>query len=198
MLYFNILPAQEREPESRPRLAAPWAHMVSDTSWLGHSWFRLAVMALALVVTVTTTATHKRETPEASGEKSPSKSQLARVPSSMAFPTYDRTSDVDDILDDYPAYLRFVVEASRNNPRAQQLQRDYEKLAKVNPRGAAIFLKTLRSEMVHKLQLMNLPARRVSSADPRIRDWVEKFLPEWNREVEEHLFRATARRDKRE
>lgn len=192
---MNILATQDKEPETKARIAAPWAQMVSDTSWLSHSWFRSGIMALALVVTASTIATTKRPGSLAAPAvpRPEPKSQLARVPSSMAFPSYDRTSDVGDIIDDYPAYLRFVVEASGNSKSGQQLANDYEKLVKVNRRGAAIFLKTLRSEMVHKLQLMNLTPRRVTSSDSRIREWVQKFLPEWNREMEEHLFRALAR-----
>lgn len=113
---------------------------------------------------------------------------------SLAFPTYDSTSDEGEILGDYPAYLNFVLEIGKTTDRgtAGRLAQTYLKLKKKSPVGAARFLKGLRFEMVTKLELMGVSPQSISTQSPEIRRWVGRYLKEWLREADEHLFRAYA------
>jgi len=122
--------------------------------------------------------------------------QVDREPSSMAFPRLRETSDTDEILAQYPAYLDFVLEVARfRNPgMAKRLAYTYSQLRRRDPDGAAMFLRGLRFEMVYKLELMGASPGSISTRTPKIRDWVAKFLPDWWREADEGLFRSLARR----
>lgn len=113
---------------------------------------------------------------------------------SLAFPTYESTSDEGEILGDYPAYLNFVLEIGKTTDRgtSSRLAQTYLKLKKKSPVGAARFLKGLRFEMVTKLELMGASPQSISTQNPEIRRWVGRYLKEWLREADEHLFRAYA------
>lgn len=111
---------------------------------------------------------------------------------SASFPEYSVTSDEDDILRDYPAYLRFALTVGKevDNATAQKLRTNYVNLRKRSPRFAARFLKGLRFEMVQKIELMGANPSSVTTRTPEMRRWVAKYIKEWNREADEHLFRA--------
>jgi hypothetical protein len=117
-----------------------------------------------------------------------------RGPASIEFPRHKATSDVGDIMDDYPEYLQFVLSIGRDvNPKvAAQIEERYSKLRKADERLAARFLKGLRFEMIQKLELSGLSPKRVSTSTPVMRKWVAKYLPAWLREVDEYQFRAYA------
>ena len=118
----------------------------------------------------------------------------AREVSSTTFPNIEETSDSSEVLKFYPAYLRFALEIGRDTDlrTAKKLDETYQQLRRRHPQAAAKFLKGLRFEMVQKMELAGLDPARVSTNTPEIRRWVGRFLKDWHREADEHLFRAVA------
>lgn len=114
----------------------------------------------------------------------------------LVFPNIEELSDHDDILEKYPQYLRFVLAVghSVDSQSADRLKKNFERLTKYDPDGAIRFLKGLRFEMMHKMELMGASPRTVTVNNSEIRRWVRRFLPDWGREADEHLFRAIALR----
>ncbi len=112
----------------------------------------------------------------------------------LRFPNHPVTNDVGDILETYPDYLKFVVEAGKatNAPLAKRLEEKYAALEKADRGLAARFLRGLRFEMVQKLELTGLANRGVTTAQPGVRRWVGRFLGIWLREADEYMFRARA------
>ena len=108
------------------------------------------------------------------------------------FPNLRATHDQGDILDDYPAYLTFVLEIGRqvDISTAKRLETTYSNLRKRSPQGAARFLKGLRFELVQKLEFMGLPPSDASTSNQTLRRWVAKWQREWLREADEHYFRS--------
>lgn len=113
---------------------------------------------------------------------------------SQAFPIHRATTDVGDIMDQYPEYLEFVLAIGRSeNPGvANQIAQRFAKLKRADEKLAARFLKGLRFEMIQKLELVGMPPKRVSTDSPVMRKWVAKYLSAWLREVDEYQFRAYA------
>lgn len=111
---------------------------------------------------------------------------------STNFPLISTERSTSDILDSYPAYLKFVLEVGKDTNRAQatKLAKIYDSLKRKNPKSAALFLKGLRFEMVQKVELMGKDPRTLSSSNPELRSWIGRYLVEWVREADEHLFRA--------
>ncbi|MBI3294814.1 MAG: hypothetical protein HYZ71_08795 [Deltaproteobacteria bacterium] len=120
----------------------------------------------------------------------------AAAASPRDFPSIRETNDTDTILEKYTDYLRFVlaVDQSVDAKTAQQLHKNYLRLAKYDGEAAARFLKGLRFEMVHKLELMGKTARSLNTSTPEMRRWVKRFAPDWSREADEQLIRAIATR----
>jgi hypothetical protein len=116
---------------------------------------------------------------------------FSRDLSSLKFPIVETESSTGEILDAYQAYFKFVIDIGKDVDRANaaKLSRLYETLKRKNPHGAALFLKGLRFEMVEKVELMGRDPRDISSSSPEIRKWIAKYLKEWVREADEHLFR---------
>lgn len=114
------------------------------------------------------------------------------VNTSVRFPVLETERSTNDILESYPAYLKFVVEVGKDLDRdnAAKLVKLFDSLKRKNPRGAALFLKGLRFEMVQKVELMGREPKEISSSNPEYRKWVARYLKEWVREADEHLFRA--------
>jgi hypothetical protein len=112
--------------------------------------------------------------------------------SSLAFPQVRQTSDTDDILSTYPAYLKFVLEVGGETDAAtaRKLADTYTVLRKRYPVSAARFLKGLRFEMVEKMELMGTNTATVSTRTPEVRRWVSRFMKEWLREADEYHFRS--------
>lgn len=109
-----------------------------------------------------------------------------------SLPRVSQESDVDDILESYPAYLHFVVDVGRevDNANTKRLVRIYQTLRKKSPAGAARFLKGLRFEVVQKVELLGVNPDRVHSRTPEMRRFVGRYMKEWVREADEHLFRS--------
>jgi hypothetical protein len=101
---------------------------------------------------------------------------------------------MDDILKEYPAYLNFVLEVGKDvdHTGANRLSSTYQKLRHRSPEFAARFLKGLRFEMVHKLELMGTAPSHLTTQSPVMRRWVARYMKEWTRECDEHLFRSYA------
>lgn len=108
------------------------------------------------------------------------------------FPTAEETSDVSDILEDYLPYAQFVLEIGRELSPAQanKFATLYNQLKKRDKVMAAKFLKGLRFEMNEKVELMGAAPSSLSTRHPEMRKWVVKYLPEWNREIDERMFRS--------
>ncbi|MFM8314969.1 MAG: hypothetical protein ACKOA8_11855, partial [Deltaproteobacteria bacterium] len=119
-------------------------------------------------------------------------SQVSRNLSSTQFPQVETEYSTDGILDSYPAYLKFVYEVGKDFDRnsSAKLVKLYESRKRRNPRQAALFLKGLRFELIEKVQLMGKDPRQISSSSPEFRRWIGKYLNEWVREADEHLFRS--------
>ncbi len=117
---------------------------------------------------------------------------VERTTASMAFPLHKSTSDVDDIIEEYSDYLTFILSIARseNASMARQIEERFSRLKRADEKQAARFLKGLRFEMIQKLELTGLSARRVSTDTPAIRKWVAKYMAAWLREVDEYQFRA--------
>lgn len=115
-------------------------------------------------------------------------------PNSFAsrFPVVNETSDVGDILEDYIGYAKFVLEIGKqlSPSQAEKFASLYNQLKKRDKAMAARFLKGLRFEMMEKVELMGVATDSLSTKSPEMRKWVTKYLPEWNRELDEKLFRS--------
>lgn len=127
------------------------------------------------------------------------KSTVVRQLSSLPFPRLSATSDVDDVVSEYPAYLRFVVEVGKDiDPvTARGLQQTYDKLRRRDARGAARFLRGLRFEMVQKLEFMGINPQTVTTSSPVMRQWIGRYIKAWHREADEYLFRSIAFRERK-
>ncbi len=119
---------------------------------------------------------------------------VSRDLDSMEFPRHKATSDVGDIIEEYPDYLRFALTIGRSeNPAlAKQIEERFARLRNADEKSAARFLKGLRYEMVQKLELSGLSPKRANTENPMLRRWVAKYMPLWLREVDEYQFRAFA------
>ncbi len=110
----------------------------------------------------------------------------------MDFPKVREQSDLDDILSDYDAYLKFILEVGNqtNRTQAKRLENLFTNLKRKDEAQAARFLRGLRFEMVQKLEMTGLSPERASTNNAAIRTWVTRFLPVWVREVDEYQFRS--------
>ncbi len=115
-----------------------------------------------------------------------------REPKSMEFPRVREQNDVDNILDDYQVYLKYVLEVGNqtNRKQAQRLDTLFRELKLRDEGQAARFLRGLRFEMVQKLEMSGMSPASASTNNASIRSWVGRFLPIWAREADEYLFRA--------
>lgn len=148
----------------------------------------------SLKVLLLGTATFLLSTGSAYGgvASSVSRFELSRSPSSLSFPQVETERDSSDILASYPAYLKFVVEVGKDvdHSSTARLVKIFESLKRRSPKGAALFLKGLRFELVQKVELMGKDSREISTSNPIYRRWIQKYLKEWVREADEHLFRS--------
>jgi hypothetical protein len=113
---------------------------------------------------------------------------------STAFPRIKVAYDTDDILEDYQPYLNFVVDIGKQADPAstQKLIKSFSELQKRNPESAARFLKGLRFEMLEKAERLGRVEARISSSSTEMRKWVNRFMKDWAREADEHLFRVNS------
>ena len=113
---------------------------------------------------------------------------------SLAFPSVDEESDTDDIIENYEVYLRYLIDAGNrvSRSRTKRIAAKYTKLKSYNEDLAANFLKGLRYEMVHRVQITGVHPRRFHSRSSGARKWVGRFLRDWEQEIDEYLYRAYA------
>lgn len=114
---------------------------------------------------------------------------------SMALPNVDSSNDADDIVQNYEVYFQFIVDAGKriDRRRTEQMVQAYQKLRKTDLNGAARFLKGLRYELIHKLNLTGTSHSRFNTHSRYVQKWVKRFLPEWSREIDEQYYRSYAR-----
>lgn len=110
------------------------------------------------------------------------------------FPNVNSTSDTDEMVEAYLPYLQFAMEIGRevDAPNTKRLAVVYSNLKKRSPSGAALFLKGLRFEMIQKADLLVQSPGRINNRTPEYRRFVAKYMREWVREADEHLFRSYA------
>lgn len=153
------------------------------------SWPLLVAAGLGLLAT-----TSRGPVALGDADRAPQKEGMVsfREVSSVDFPRVTETNDEDRILKTYPAYLTYVLEvgAETDAATARKLGETYQSLRRRYPTAAARFLKGLRFEMVQKIELMGLAPHQASTRSPEMRRWVHRFIKEWHREADEHLFRA--------
>jgi hypothetical protein len=108
------------------------------------------------------------------------------------FPQVKSVFDTDDILERYEVYLSFVTQIGRDVDRnnTQRLLKIYSSLKRRSPDHAATFLKGLRFEMISKADLMGADSDALTNRNPELRRWVGRYMKEWVREADEHLFRS--------
>lgn len=109
-----------------------------------------------------------------------------------SFPSVRIVRDTSDILKNYQPYLDFITQIGNQVDSAStgKMLASFTELKRRNPEGAARFLKGLRFEMVDKAERMGQREEKLSSSSPEIRNWVRKFIKEWAREADEHLYRV--------
>lgn len=119
-----------------------------------------------------------------------------RDPASRPFPNVGKTDDADDMIKEYKPYLEFVATVGEGvDPRTTKvLKAKWADLHKRDRTGAARFLKLLKFEMDQHLQLTGGSSKRMHSDSPAVRAWVKRYIKDWSREVDEHLFRGYALR----
>lgn len=108
------------------------------------------------------------------------------------FPLIRTAKSSSEMLKQYQPYLDFVVQVGKQSDlvNAQKLMVSFQKLQAHNPEAAARFLKGLRFEMMEKAQRMGRTESKLTSNNPEIRSWVGRFIEEWAREADEHLYRV--------
>ncbi len=118
----------------------------------------------------------------------------------LSFPEVNETNKVDKILETYPIYLQFVqaIGKSVEPETTKNLMEGFDKLEKADRIAAARFLKSLRYEMDQKLEFLGASPRKMTTQSPVMRQWVAKFLPNWEREVNDLIFKSVAMEKKAE
>jgi hypothetical protein len=108
------------------------------------------------------------------------------------FPTVKSVFETDEMLSNYHSYLSFVCEVGKNvdSRNTRKLLKIYSTLRRRNADQAALFLKGLRFEMISKVDLMGVEVSSLSTQTPELRRWVGRYMKEWVREADEHLFRT--------
>ncbi|MCB0416359.1 MAG: hypothetical protein KDD39_01835 [Bdellovibrionales bacterium] len=164
---------------------------------LAHSLVRVLVVGVAAVLLIAV-AQDEAESKTAAMDVNVKMAGPARLPNSFSFPDLPHYRDDSDVLDQYPAYLEFVLRVSeRTQPKlAKGLEGKFNALRQRDPRGAANFLRGLREEILHKLQLTGTPVHRANASHPVLKKLVKDYMGEWYHEADEYLFRAVARREK--
>lgn len=112
--------------------------------------------------------------------------------SSIKLPNLEATRNEREILKNYPAYLDFVLEIGNTVDRksALRLRQIYTVLKKEYPTSAARFLRGLRYEIIHRLDFISKSGTQITTENPDMRRWVQKFIKLWLYEADEQLFRA--------
>jgi len=111
---------------------------------------------------------------------------------STAFPMVRTVRDSSDILNQYQPYFDFVVRIGNevDASSTRKMIASFTELKKRNPEAAARFLKGLRFELMDKAERMGRREVSLTSQNPEIQKWVGRFIKEWAREADEHLYRV--------
>lgn len=111
---------------------------------------------------------------------------------SSEFPRVRTVRDTSDILENYQSYFDFVVRIGNqvDSNSTKKMVASFGELKRKNPEGAARFLKGLRFELVDKAERMGRKEGSLSAQNPEMKKWVGRFIKEWAREADEHLYRV--------
>lgn len=101
-------------------------------------------------------------------------------------------STASDVLENYQHYFDFVVRIGNqvDAGSTRKMVASFSELKNKNPEAAARFLKGLRFELVDKAQRMGKREASLSPQNPEVQKWVGRFIKEWAREADEHLYRV--------
>lgn len=110
----------------------------------------------------------------------------------MAFPNVGTARDTQEMLKRYQVYLEFVVQIGRTSDLAstQRMEAKFAELKRRNPEGAARFLKGLRFELLDKAQRLGKQETILNTQNAELIRWVGRFMGQWAREADEHLYRV--------
>ena len=117
----------------------------------------------------------------------------------LKFPRVAVREGTEQILQAYSPYLDFVLQIGGQDKGsdARALSHAFVALKQQDPIGAAHFLKGLRFEMLHKLEIEGLSPEEATGQNATLRNWVGRFLSTWTREADEQLFRAVTLRERK-
>lgn len=112
--------------------------------------------------------------------------------SGIAFPKTRTVRDSSDMLKTYQAYLDFIVWVGKRSHLSSttRLEKAFQDLKNKNPESAARFLKGLRFEMMDKAERMGRNDGTLTSTHPEIQKWIARFIDDWAREADEHVYRV--------
>jgi len=109
-----------------------------------------------------------------------------------SFPLVRTVRDSSDILKNYQPYFDFVVQIGNqvDSTSTRKMVASFVELKKRNPEAAARFLKGLRFEMMDKAERMGRRQDGLTASNPELQKWVGRFIRDWAREADEHLYRV--------
>lgn len=102
-----------------------------------------------------------------------------------------RVTETDQVIREYNPYLKFVLEIGQGTSHAlsKKMEKNFSQLLATNPQLAADFLRGLQFEIEQKRQIMGA-SETFSTQNTSVRQWVTRFIPIWEQESEEYVFRA--------
>lgn len=112
--------------------------------------------------------------------------------SGTGFPRTKTVRDSSEMLKTYQVYLDFVVLVGKRGQlsSATKLEKSFQDLKNKNPEAAARFLKGLRFEMMDKAERMGRKEGVLTASHPEIQKWIARFISDWAREADEHVYRV--------
>ena len=104
-------------------------------------------------------------------------------------------ADDDEIVRYYSPYVMFVAEVAKSMDaaKAEKMVKLFNDLKKASPEEAAQFLKGLRLELIHGLELANVDLKKMKSTSPQVRRVVSRSLGNWVSELDESIFRNASK-----
>lgn len=100
-------------------------------------------------------------------------------------------SDARDYIKDHQRYVELVAKVGNKvDPKnTRKMVRLFQVMKEKHPEAAKRFLRGLRFEIREKAQRMGV---RPSIKNRHFRKWVSKYMKEWAREADEHLYRVAS------
>lgn len=100
-------------------------------------------------------------------------------------------ADVESYIKNYQRYVELVAEVGKQvDPKnTRKMVRLFQVMKEKHPEAAMRFLRGLKFEIHEKSQRMGLPP---SVKNRHFRKWVSKYMKEWAREADEHLYRVAS------